>query len=113
MRRNQTKMMDPVRRGTTPTLIFDCPYDPFIIEGGYVTFMQRGEFLFEKKFSDDCVTIETGKVLVDLTQEETLQLTTADVCSAQMRFVFKYEKTAASGIYKIPVLDVLKGGEIR
>lgn len=112
MRRNLPQTMDPVRRGTTPTLVFCIPYDPEIIVSGYITFSQRGFDLFEKRFPSESVTIEAGRLLVDLTQEETLQFTTADVCRAQIRFAFKYGKAGASGIYKIPVLGILKGGEI-
>lgn len=111
MRRNKTEFMDPIRRGTTPTVVFAHPYPLDIFRGVTIMFSQRGEALFKKTDKDECVTIDAKHVFVDLTREETLRLTTADLCRAQMLFVFKYEKTAASGIYKIPVLELLKGGE--
>lgn len=113
MRRHKEILLDPIRRGTTPTNIFCIPYPPDILVGGFITYSQRGEAIFEKKFSDDCVTYEEGHLYVDLTQEETLLMTTADFCRAQIRFVLPDGKTASSGIYKIPVLGTLKGGEIR
>lgn len=113
MRRNRTELLDPIRRGTTPTVILKHPYDLDIVEGGYITFSQRGEVIFEKRFDDDCVEVLPRVIMVDLTREETLKLTTVDLCRAQMLFVMKHEKTAASGIYKIPVLEIMKGGEIR
>lgn len=115
MRRNQTHYMDPIRRGTTPTLKMKHPYDENIldlVEGGYITFVQRGEVVFEKRFDDDSVEVRPCVIMVDLTREETLQLTTVDLCRAQILFDLKYGKVAESGIYKIPVHESLKGGEI-
>ena len=116
MRRNRTQYMDPIKRGTTPTLKFNHPYGPGIldlVECGYITFVQRGEVVFEKRFDDDSVQVAPQCILVDLNREETLQLTTADLCRAQILFDLKYGKVAESGIYKIPVHESLKGGEIR
>ncbi len=111
MRRKSQPFMDPIRRGSTPTLIFPHHYDLEIVVGGYIVFSQRGEFLFRKEFSEDSVTVDPQRVLVDLSRQETLKLTTVDVCRAQICFFLESEKAAQSGIYKIPVLETLEGGE--
>ena len=110
-------MMDVIRRGSTPTLMLRTPYSAEIIVGGYITISQRGSVVLEKEFSDPSVrvlpTIEDDTLVeVDLTQEETLMLTTVDFAKVQMRFKLEAEKTAASGVFEYQVLDILKGGEI-
>lgn len=112
MRKIPPPQMEPIRRGTTPTLRLDTPYPAELIRGGYITFSQRGSVLYEKKFDDEVVKVYDNLVSVELSQAETLVLTPVDVCKIQMRFIFKHGKTASSGVYKIPVEDTLKGGEI-
>lgn len=113
-RKRKPSMMDPIRRGTTPTIFFDMPYPTEYIESGFITFKQRGELVFEKSFKDDCVEVrEDNRISVELTQKETLLLTEVDVCSVQINFLLLENRTAASGIYKIPVLENLKGGEYK
>lgn len=107
MRRNRTQMMDPIRRGTTPTLTLKYPYDPEIIEDVEISFEQRCKVVFKKSLDGGDVTMDPGRIFVDLTREETLQLTTVDLCRIQMLFFLKHGKTAASGIYKVPVLEIL------
>lgn len=110
-------MMDQIRRGSTPTLFMETPYPAEIIKDGYVNIEQRGETVIEKRFNDSLVRILTtveglAFIEVDLTQDETLALTTADHARAQLRFIFDGEKTAASGEYEYQVLDISKGGKI-
>lgn len=112
MRRTTAPMLAPIRRGTTPTIRLPTPIDVDIIKGGFVTFEQRGAVVFEKPLSDASVQYERGAIAVDLSQEETLKLTTADVCKVQARFILLYGKIAASGMAIYPVSDILKEGEI-
>ena len=111
MRRHTEQMMDPIRRGSTPSLLFKTPYEAEIIVGGFLTFSQRGAVVFEKKIPEEVAVLDGGLVC-DLSQEETLQLTTVDVLKAQAWFILPYGKTAGSGVWRIPVLGTLKGGEI-
>lgn len=114
MRRyNQPQWMKPIHRGSTPSLLFHTPYDDTsIIADGYLTFSQRGAVVFEKKFTDDSISILPGGIVVDLTQEETLKLTAVDTCKVQARYNLLYGKTATGTVWEVPVLDTLKGGEI-
>ena len=112
MRRFTTPItMAPIRRGSTPSLLFKNPYSPEIIVGGYLTFSQRGAVVFDKKMPEE-VQVLDGGLIVDLSQQETLQFTTVDVLKVQARFLFPEGKSAASGVWHIPILDTLKGGEI-
>lgn len=108
MRRKRRRSgMDPIRRGTTPTMFFDMPYSMEYIEGGYITFEQRGELLYEKTFQEPCVQVEDGRVSVELSAEETLMLTEEDALRVQMVVCLIDGKNAASGICEISVLDGL------
>ena len=107
MRRVLLPKMKPIRRGSSPTLHFDIPYRPDLITGGYITFAQRGTVLFEKAFDDPSVELGDFFVEVDLTEKETLELTSYDTLKAQLRFIFKYGKTGGSDIFEYPVDDVL------
>lgn len=112
MRRRATPELADIRRGSTPTIRLPTPYDHTIIDGGFITFEQRGETVFEKSFSDPGVTFDTSYVQVDLTQEDTLKLTTVDVLKVQARFILSYGYRAASGMQLYRVSDILKEGEI-
>lgn len=101
-----------MRRGTTPTLKFNTPYAASLIDGGFVTFRQRGKMVIDKPLDDSSVTIEDNKISVDLSQAETLSLTIADDVDAQIRLVLKTGKRAASNVVHIPVFEILKDGEI-
>ena len=101
-----------MRRGTTPTLKFKTPYSSSLIDGGFVTFRQRGKVVIDKPLDDSSVTIEDNKISVDLSQEETLSLTTVDDVDAQIRIILTTGKRAASNVVHIPVFEILKDGEI-
>lgn len=104
--------LKPIRRGSSPSLLFHTPYRASLIEDGYLTFSQRGAVVLEKRFTDGSISVLDGALVVDLTQEETLQLTEVDTCLIQARYILQYGKTAGSGVWEVPILGVLKGGEI-
>ena len=112
MRRRTSQIVADIRRGSTPTIRLPTPYEYSIIDDCFITFEQRGEVVFEKRLSDPGVSFDTGYVQTELTQEETLKLTTADVLKVQARFVLSYGKRAASGLQVYSVSDILKEGEI-
>lgn len=101
-----------MRRGTTPTLTFTTPYAAELIKEGYVTFKQRGTIVLDVPISDESVTVTDGQVAIELSQEETLAMTTADICKAQVRLLLSSGKAVASNIVDIPVCEILKEGEI-
>lgn len=101
-----------MRRGTTPKLTFTTPYDADIIDHGFITFKQRGAIVFDVSLADESVTVADQSIAVQLTQEQTLALTTAAYCEVQIRAVLTSEKAVASNIVKIPICAILKDGEI-
>ena len=101
-----------MRRGTTPTLKFKTPYAASMVDGGFVTFRQRGKVVIDKSIGDENVTIADNMISVDLSQQETLSLTTADDVDAQIRIILTTGKRAASNVVHIPVFEILKEGEI-
>lgn len=101
-----------MRRGTTPTLTFTTPYAADLIQAGFITFSQRGAIIADIPISDENVTVADNAISVELTQEQTLAMTTADTCKAQIRLLMESGKAAASNIVQIPVCAILKDGEI-
>lgn len=101
-----------MRRGTTPTLTFTTPYQASLIQSGYITFKQRGAIVLDAAFTDENVTVADNAISIALTQEQTLAMTTAAPCEAQIRAVLQDNKAVASNIVDIPVCAILKEGEI-
>lgn len=93
-------------RGTTPTLKFEMPFYPNVIETISIAFAQNGWLVFEKNAFDRChdYTIE-----VDLTENETLMLTDGVPLEIQIRCKVN-DKKLASNIIKTDVKRILKDG---
>ena len=99
-----------MRRGTTPTIIFNLPFDVSTVRNVEVYFAQNDELLVTKGRSD-CVL--SGKTLaVTLTQEETLSFDNDEKLEVQARFVFTDGSVDATDIIKQKVKEILKDGEI-
>lgn len=101
-----------MRRGTTPTLTFTTPYEAAMVQSGYLTFQQRGTNVLDLPLSDPSITVEDNAISVTLTQENTLAMTTAAPCEAQIRAILSSGSAVASNIVNIPVCAILKDGEI-
>lgn len=101
-----------MRRGTTPTLTFTTPYAADLIQSGYITFEQRGTDILDVALSDPSVTVADNAISITLTQEQTLAMTTAAPCQAQIRAVLTSGKAVGSNIVLIPVCAILKEGVI-
>ena len=99
-----------MRRGTTPTLTFNLPFNVEDIHNCEVYFSQNDELVFEKTM-DDCV-LEDDKLSVTLTQSDTLALDEEEKCEIQLRFVFLDGSVGATEIVKDKVKKILKDGEI-
>ena len=99
-------------RGTTPTLGFHIPYDPALVEGGFITIVQFGALRIEKSLEDEGVALEPGRIVVTLTQEETLRLSAAGECRIQLRLKLTGGRAVASHIMSVPVAEILKEGVI-
>ncbi len=105
-------------RGTTPTHTFTLPDNlkTATLSAVYITYAQRGETVLEKTLSD--VTINSGVITCTLTQADTLafgvknQVCNCDKVNIQVRIKTSDGTAMASDIMRIPVMDVLKDGEI-
>lgn len=99
-----------MRRGTTPTLIFNVSGIKNIeIKSAFLTLRQRSATI-EKNISDLTITEETVECM--LTQSETLSLTAGADIEVQLRCLSKGGTAYASQIIRIPVERILKEGEI-
>lgn len=94
-----------MRRGTTPTLTFNLPFQSYEYDYVEIYFAQNDELLFEKK-SSDCV-IEGNTLQVRLTQEDTYKLNAEEKLEIQLRFGFPDGSVDATDIIKCKVKDIL------
>ena len=105
-------------RGTTPTHTFTLPDNlkTATLSALYITYAQGSKTVLEKTLSD--VTINDGVIICTLTQAETLKFEVldqhcgCDKVAVQVRMKTSDGTAMASDIMRIPVMDVLKDGEI-
>lgn len=105
-------------RGTTPTHTFTLPDDltSATISALYITYAQGSKTVLEKTLSD--VTINGGVIICTLTQADTLKFEVldqhcgCDKVAIQVRMKTSDGTAMASDIMRIPLMDVLKDGEI-
>ena len=79
--------MTSLTRGTTPTLIFELPFDASEAQEIWISFRQGPKLVMNKAITN--LTVEGEKVSVHLTQEETLELCRKDSCAIQVRVLTK------------------------
>lgn len=103
---------DILYRGTTPTHSFTLPDELNGVELAalYITYRQVGDTVLEKALSD--VSVESGVVTVQLTQEDTLSFRPGSVVQIQIRLRTAAGNAMASDIIKVDVGHVLKDGVI-
>lgn len=99
-----------IRRGTTPTNVFEVNLDLTDAEEIWLTYEQMGSVLFRKEKED--LEIEPEEVRVTLSQEETLSLTPGEKVEIQFRARFADGTAVASNIIETCTKDVLEGGVI-
>ena len=97
-------------RGTTARITFNVPVETSEISVAYVTFDCNGSVVCEKKLSD--LTLETNKIICQLTQAETLSFTAGSRVRVQLRARLKDGTTIANKIRDLPIGNVLKEGVI-
>lgn len=99
-----------MRRGTTPTHIFETTID---LRGAVVLFMtyNQGKKTIVEKTIDD-IEVAEDKLTIKLTQEETLAFDLGKNVQIQCRAKFEDENAIASDILDVRVCDILKEGEI-
>ena len=99
-----------IRRGTTPTHVFNTSLDLTGATKLYITYAQRGANLIEKDL-EDC-TVTSSSVTVVLTQEESLKLDPKSEVEIQIRALISGDVAVASNIIKTEAGKILKGGVI-
>ena len=103
-----------MRRGTTPTHVFNTDIDLSGAEVIYVTYQQNGKTIIEK--TRDSLEVTEDTVVVHLTQAETLlfsQGSNAQQVRVQIRAKWPGSGQAvASNVVQTTVKEILKEGEI-
>ena len=99
-----------MRRGTTPTNIFQTDTDLTEADVIYISYEQDGNILFEK--TGDDIEVSADELRVRLTQEETLQFNTEHRVRMQIRAKFGDGTAIASQVMTASVHEIIKGGII-
>lgn len=99
-----------MRRGTTPTHTFKVPLDFRSAQVVYITYKQEGQAKLEKSKED--MEITEDKIVLELTQQDTLAFSTIGDVEIQLRARFADGSAPASQIIKVPVCKILKEGVI-
>lgn len=93
-------------RGTTPTHIFELPFDTDLIDKVKVVYAQDDRVVFTKEQAE--CTLEANVVSVKLTQEETLKLDCRKYVQIQLRVLTKEGEALASEIKTVDVKKCLE-----
>jgi len=94
-----------MKRGTTPTITYNFPFDVSTIEAIRINFLQGSETLFTKT-ETDC-TFSGQTVSVQLTQEETYSLSAKKRIATDARYL---KSDGTVGGTKFKYLDVTDTG---
>lgn len=98
-------------RGTTPTHIYNIPFDPELIQSLRIIYVQNDEMLFVKE-RKDCI-VDGRQISVKLTQEETLMMDAAQLVEIQMRVLTTGGDALASKPKKVAVGRLLEDEVIK
>ena len=104
-------MTDKVTRGTTPTICFTyTDVDTSRMTAAYMTMRQRGQVIVEKELYQ--ATVTEGRLLWQLTQEETLLLKPG--CDVEIQCLYRLDDgtAGASEIFCLSASDILKDGVV-
>ena len=99
-----------MRRGTTPTHIFNVDIDLTGADEIYLTYKQGSKVIVE--FDRSNIEVEEDKLTVKLTQEETLLFKLTPQVRIQIRAKFPSGLAVASNIISTNAEEILKDGEI-
>lgn len=92
-------------RGTTPTHTFTFSVDLSDVKDFVITYVQNGKIILEKKKSD--CTISENKIVVTLTQEETLKFDHKTMVELQAKVLMTGGTVVASNIFTTNVSRIL------
>ena len=99
-----------MRRGTTPTHEFVVDVDMTSATAIYITYKQREKVVLEKNIDD--ITVTDTKLMVTLSQEETLMFNINNIVEIQIRAKMDTGEAIASNIIKTSAQRILKEGVI-
>lgn len=99
-----------IYRGTTPKLVFKVNFNTALVEKIYITFSQKDRKPVDKELSD--CELEEGKVIVKLTQKDTLSFVSKFPVKIQIRVKLTDGTATATKTIEKTVVDILKDGEI-
>lgn len=86
-------------QGTTPTHIFNIPFDTSLVKEVKIIYAQDDSIIFTKTI-DDCV-LEDKTIRTTLTQKDTFLFTTGKEVQIQLRVLTKKDVALASVIKKV------------
>lgn len=92
-------------RGTTPTHIFEIPFDSSLLKRVQITYTQAGQNLVVKNI-EDCV-LDGCSITVKLTQEETFKFSHKKNVEVQIRVLTNDDTAMATTIREVPIGRVL------
>ena len=99
-----------MRRGTTPTHEFTTDIDLSTADKIYITYKQGGVVKLEKALPD--ITVTPTKLIVTLTQEETLSFSINKGVEIQIRALLIGGEAIASNVITTTAQKILKEGVI-
>lgn len=99
-----------MRRGTTPTLIFDLPFDASQLAEAWISIAQGGKIIVDKTLAD--CELDGCSISTRLTQAETLALSSSTRTEVQLRVRTILGEALASEIFSDDAERILKDGEI-
>lgn len=92
-------------RGTTPTHIFEIPFDSDIVKSMNITYCQHKEIILEKDLSD-CI-LDGNSISVTLSQDDTLKFSHRRPVEIQIKILTNSGKVLATSVTDIKVGRVL------
>ena len=99
-----------MRRGTTPTHIFNTDVDLSDATDIYLTYQVGGENVIEK--TKDELEVSPESITVRLSQADTLAIDANEYVYMQIRAKFADGTAIASNVIKVQAQRILKDGEI-
>lgn len=92
-------------RGTTPTHIFQIPFDTGLLKEIRVSYAQGNKVIAEKK-TEDCI-LDGDTISVTLTQEDTLKFKHMKIVEIQLKVLTEDGCVMATPIIRKDVSEVL------
>lgn len=95
--------------GTTPTHIFNLPFEVSLVQSVRVFYAVEGKVILQKNTED--VTLEDSKVVVKLTQDETLKFKGFETVEIQLQVLSPSKDAIVSSMHREGILQFL-GSEV-